>query len=147
VGGKPRAIPVYQRPRPGPNPSEIFSIASINIVVITTKCFAGCSHDGLVALQHAIHNRESYCVAVGWLGTATKSQVRMERTPTARTTCVHRKPRVNFEEITTLRVLLRFLRWFPSTRVFRGRLAHFLGLFSTANQDQFGYPGVWCVPS
>lgn len=81
------------------------------------------------------------------VGTATKSQVRMERTPTARTTRAHRNPGVNFEEIATLRVLLRFLRSFPATRVFRGRLAHFLGLFSTANQDQFGYSGVWCVPS
>ena len=54
---------------------------------------------------------------------------------------------INFEEIATLRVVLRFLRSFPAILVFAARLAHFLGLFSRANQDQFGYPDVWCVPS
>lgn len=54
---------------------------------------------------------------------------------------------INFEEIATLRVVLRFLGSFPAMLVFAARLAHFLGLFSRANQDQFGYPDVWCVPS
>lgn len=54
---------------------------------------------------------------------------------------------INFEEIATLRVVRRFLGSFPAMLVFAARLAHFLGLFSRANQDQFGYPDVWCVPS